>query len=676
MASTEPDNVLYHYKSAVKVGELERYVITYDLYEGDEIPANVSLNSLWLKVKNLESLTYRAAYLMGPFILYCDVRTEDYHHSQKIYASVDRPKFEPNLQAQQRCIAELSLHEIKKRYVWIVDIVSQIVFSTVAQVSFEITIGRSRGSLSGKKDDLVNEGSLSNQLTVSRLTTLDLWNLPPQLQVEKDIKHLVVLTHGLHSNVSTDMQYLMEQIYKTQKNYPDEQIVVKGYTGNVCQTERGIKYMGTRLAKYIVEDLYVESLKKISFVGHSLGGLVQAFAIAYIAVKYPWFFQKVTPVNFIAIASPFLGIVTDNPTYINMLLSFGVIGKAGQDLSLEKESNNEDPLLYLLSGEPLKTILAKFRRRTLYMNAINDGIVPLYTASLLFLDYEEVLQELKKLKGSEATLNSGSGSAVAQEDFFSRNFVSPLSKVISLLAPQKFPGDFSKIPKKSFLKSAMSTIIPPLPDQTYILDPESRKPVIIHDKVYTDEDLPPLPIESEGSFEGSTNILLQPFTMKRGDKRKSQTLEETIARRWHKGLSWRKVVVSLKPDAHNNIIVRRRFSNAYGWPVADHLMDTHFNGDDNKDLTHYDYVKNTGELIPQDQSGHLVEPNRDYAWITRVENARLFDEGPTGMISTVSEMLDSFSKKRLCGITYNDPNNDEEVSPDQLASFQLENSRI
>ncbi|AQZ10691.1 YDL109C and ROG1 (YGL144C) [Zygosaccharomyces parabailii] len=672
MAGEEPHDVLYHYKSAVKVGELERYVITYELYDGEEIPTDLSLDSLWLKVKNMESFTYRAAYLMGPFILYCDIRTQDYHHSQKIYASVDQPKFEPNLQAQQRCIAELSLHQIKKRYVWIVDVVSQILFSTIAQVAFEITIGKTRQSLSGKVDELVGNGSFSTQLTVSRLTTLDLWNLPPQLGTEKQVKHLVILTHGLHSNVSTDMQYLMEQIYKAQVKYPDEQIMVKGYTGNVCQTERGIKYMGTRLAKYIVEDLYDESIKKISFVGHSLGGPVQSFAIAYIAVKHPWFFQKVAPINFVSMASPFLGIVTDNPAYVNLLLSFGVIGKAGQDLSLEKESKNESPLLYLLSGEPLRSILAKFRRRTLYMNAINDGIVPLYTASLLFLDYDEVLQELKKLKGSEATLDTGNGNVDTQEHFFCKNLISPLNKVISLLAPQKFPGDFSKIPKKSFLESAMSTIIPPLPDQTYILDPESRKPVIIHDKIYTEEDLPPLPSESEGSFEGSTNILLQPFTMRRGDRKKSQTLEEAIARRWHKGLSWRKVVVSLKPDAHNNIVVRRRFSNAYGWPVADHLIDTHFNGDDNNDLIHYDYVKSSDELIPQDQDGHLIEPNRDYAWITRVESTRLFDEGPTGMISTVSEMLDSFSKKRLCS----QADTKDDVSQEQLAALELEDGKL
>ena len=127
---------------------------------------------------------------------------------------------------------------------------------------------------------------------MNRLTTLDLWNLPVQITTPQKKKHLVVLTHGLHSNVSTDLVYIMEQIYKAQKNYPHEQIVVKGYRGNVCQTEKGVKYLGTRLAEYIIQDLYDESIRKISFVGHSLGGLIQAFAIAYIYEVYPGFLKR------------------------------------------------------------------------------------------------------------------------------------------------------------------------------------------------------------------------------------------------------------------------------------------------------------------------------------------------------------------------------------------------
>lgn len=53
-------------------------------------------------------------------------------------------------------------------------------------------------------------------------------------------------------------------------------------------------------------------------------------------------------------------------------------------------------------------------------------------------------------------------------------------------------------------------------------------------------------------------------------------VEEKIARGYHRDLSWRKVLVKLEPDAHNNIFVRRMFVNAYGWPVVKHIVDSHF----------------------------------------------------------------------------------------------------
>ncbi|QLL30441.1 hypothetical protein HG536_0A02580 [Torulaspora globosa] len=673
MSRAAEPQILFNYTSAVGVGELERYVITYDLYEGDEIPPDVPLDSLWLRVKNMESLSYRAAYLMGPFILYCDVRTEDYHHSQKIIASVDQPKFEPTLQAQQSCIAELSVHRIKPRYVWIVDIVSQILFTTNTQVTFQIVLGNSKEAVSDKFIHGTTTAASSDKITVSRLTTLDIWNLPAQINSHYKKKHLVVLTHGLHSNVSADMAYMMEQIYKAQGKHLDEQIVVKGYTENICQTERGVKYLGTKLAKYIIEELYDDSVTKISLIGHSLGGLVQAFAIAYITVKYPWFFDKVQPINFVAMASPFLGIVTDNPAYINLLLSFGVIGKAGQDLSLEKEPETDSPLLALLPGEPVKNIMARFKRRTLYMNAVNDGIVPLYTASMLFLDYEEVLKELKKLEGKELNAES-SNIDMVRGDFLNRTVVSPFTKMLGLLAPQKFPQSRSTIPKVSFLESAVSLLIPPLPDKSYILDPSSRDPVIIHDKIYTADDIPPEPAKLESTFEGNTNILLSSFTMARGNTGESQKMEESIARQWHDGLSWRKVVVALKPDAHNNIIVRRRFANAYGWPVLDHLVDVHFSGDTFDESIALDGDGCDEQTASGDPKVDMKEPNKRYAWITRLDNPKLFDEGPTGMISTIGEMLGTFVKDRLASFISSETS--VPANEDKLISYEYMNGEI
>lgn len=641
------DQVLFYYHSSVKIGEMERFIISYDLYSEDDFPLDLNLDSLWLRVTNMEPISYRAAYLMGPYMLYCDLRTEDYHHSQKMVVSVDQPRFEPNLQAQQSQVAELSLHTIKKRYVWVADIISQILFSTTTSISFELAIGRNKSTIQNQSE--INKtpslASYCDNLQVTRLNTLDIWKLPMQIQPKRKSKHLIILTHGLHSNTTVDMSYIQEQIYKTQVKYADETIVVDGFPENVCQTEKGVKYLGTRLAEYIINKSYDEDVKKISFIGHSLGGLIQTFAIAYIAVKYEWFFARVKPMNFITLASPLLGIVTDNPAYIKVLLSFGVIGKTGQDLSLEGNPNMDDPLLFLLPGEPVREILSKFKRRTIYANAINDGIVPLYTAGLLFMDYDSILKSLNDftdLKDDEDNIT------VAQNtDFFKKNFISPLSKMISVWAPQKMSNSNSSLPKISILESATSILLPPEPDKTYIMDPDKRGNGIIHDRIYDENDIPLIDTEMDDDLFNSDNILLKAFTIEKRERRKYQKLEKAIAKRWHKGMPWRKVIVALKPDAHNNIIVRRRFANAYGWPVIDHLIDNHFNGDDDDDHEEsidVDQVTEKTNLVvdsvDEDETGKVSTD-----WITKAEKSSVFDEGPTGMISTVGEMLDKYSKR-------------------------------
>lgn len=634
------DGVLFHYRSSLKIGNVDRYIITYDLLDDDNIPSNLSLDPFWLRIKNNEPISYRAAYLMGPYVLYCDVKTGDYTHSRKIYATADQPQFQSNLQPQQYMITELSFHKIRRQYTWIVDVISQVLFSVYTSVSYDITLGRKRHLLDTSLDvDCVPDlRTYDTRLKINRLNTLDLWNLPVQIGDPKKKKHLVVLTHGLHSNVTADLMYIQEQIYKTQDKFPNEQLVVKGFTKNVCHTEMGIKYLGSRCAEYIVNELYDDSIVKISFIGHSLGGLVQTFTIAYLSAKYPWFFQRVKPVNFITLASPLLGIVTDNPAYVNIALSFGVIGKTGLDLGLQKQTSGEKPLLYLLPGEPVRSVLASFKRRTIYANSINDGVVPLYSAALLFVDYDDILRELRRDNvKNEAIL------VEQKNNFLSDYFFSPLTKMFSVLAPQKFPQaaeQKSKLPKQSMLEIASSILLPPEPDKNYIMDPSSRKSVIIHDKVYTEADIPQgTEDEQLEGFLKSKNILLRAFSVESAEKKKYQLLEEAIARRWHRGLSWRKVVVALEPDAHNNMIVRRRFTNAHGWPVIDHLIDNHFSGGDDDDGDESIGASVEG-IDTSDTDLKVGVANDENIWIVKPDIPRLFDQGPTGMISTMNDMFE------------------------------------
>ena len=124
-------------------------------------------------------------------------------------------------------------------------------------------------------------------------------------------------------------------------------------------------------------------------------------------------------------------------------------------------------------------------------------------------------------------------------------------------------------PRTTFFESFPSLINPPLPDVEFITQPSSRAKTIFHDRLYTPDDIPPVSSQRTTDFGPSTSD-------EQSTKREKLRLEEKIARDWHSDMTWRKVLVKLEPDAHNNIIVRRMFANAYGWPVIEHLVREHF----------------------------------------------------------------------------------------------------
>lgn len=858
--------------------------------------------------------------------------------------------------------------EKKESVTWIIEITSQILFSTSASVNFEVLVGRDDRSLdigftavaghghdapgqikerqqsnrertkARKQGNVQTAGVYSRAVRLVAEDTETLWDKPrlpsgedeqrlrlsqDHRRISTDVKrkskdqqrqddglprmrkkvHLVVLTHGLHSNIGADMLFLKESIDATVKQarldarkrkesfrkkkskngeppasggrrdseegsepttkteQPDvksgqegdegtstapisggqedidndgedsddeEETIVRGFTGNAVRTENGIQYLGKRLAKYILRLTYPDQpflpIKKpltrtltdtfkseagkarrdgqpahsgssvhspkpsrnvdeipykftsISFVGHSLGGLVQTYAIAYIHKHSPTFFQKIRPVNFVCMASPMLGLSNENPLYVKFALDFGLVGRTGQDLGLSWRPNTlarggwnamigglgsstekdqkgkhkngaEDPsakpLLRILPTGPAHQVLKMFRNRTVYSNVVNDGIVPLRTSCLLFLDWRGLGKVEKarrengligtvaewgwaELTGANASsiqpnvtaerngededdddehVRRGEGDVVPQPDedetaddskmvtrqlslegdyhseatsrksssapkspsplqekgildsllgFFrpsvpdrskssspqpSKKTTRALSRAQTVQQgedelsddiargregstsnltmdshlsyhhpgqtqqPQQQPkrpaatkgdsfiendtGDLQAPPKTSIFESAGDILHPPLPSKQWITDPSSRARTIFHDRVYHPEDIPPPPAKRPGSI--LSRSFSSDYTNFPRDSQSSQSsngedpqqsgsmkVEEKIARAYHRDLSWRKVLVRLEPDAHNNMIVRRMFANAYGWPVIKHLCDTHF----------------------------------------------------------------------------------------------------
>ncbi|TVY32296.1 putative lipase, partial [Lachnellula subtilissima] len=972
-----PNMLLLYQTGSVKIGEVVRYTVTYTPAHDRILPSPASLH---LKIKNSSAIALRAAFIHGPYTLYAAAYPASFHPDSKFETSRTHgvPEFEPYLKAGGTFTTQLLVPEDVREGAgsadrdgasvsWIIEVSSQVIFSTSAAVHYEILLARDEKSLGlgfassltggsnaiptpgqvsdhqqsqGAKDghhSAQPKGVFSKAITVRVDDTASLWNTPRLPQWDdagkergkkktQDAPVESVMDDKAdnkkeHSNLGSDMLYMKESIDASAKQakidarkrraerrkeeeakaakagenadehhdverkndegemkHPsdqheenldededEEEIIVRGFSGNATRTERGIKYLGKRLAKYVLAVTYPDQpyrsiakkasskalsraltinhqsagddegpsthkhstihkeplddktraykITSISFIAHSLGGLTQTYAVGYIQKHSPQFFDIIKPINFISLASPFLGLSNENPLYVKFALDFGLVGRTGQDLGLTwraptiarsgwgaivggigdnaqkkidgQTSPESKPLLRILPTGPAHTVLKKFRNRTVYSNVVNDGIVPLRTSCLLFLDWqglgrvEKAVREnglvgtmanwgwaeitgqntvspigrsfsgsgnasdsetpglntptrqghgaevpqpgldaidddnrsLRSLTNTNEPPNStddsdsggldvtshsqtiGNGGALAsivkffqpsssnsspkshnhspkQTKIYKRSQTLRVDSDSSVPSIQKQPsspqargkattGDsgpenpegLSAPPKTTFFESAGDLLKAPLPTVEFLINPESRSRTIFHDRVYHPSDIPPPPLKkrpSGGSLmtrrrstsqisssdspnpsvphtdsilstrdyddTQHTNPDKDPLDVVDGSAMK---VEEKIARAYHRDLSWRKVLVRLEPDAHNNMIVRRMFANAYGWPVIKHLCDTHFSDSaeantPDSDESNEERAKDENEAPDKDgrETNKKNEPNR------------------------------------------------------------------
>ncbi|KAL6862711.1 hypothetical protein ACO1O0_002948 [Amphichorda felina] len=942
--------LLTHQTGSVRIGEVVRYTVTYTPSQDRILP---SPEHLYVRIRNTSAIALRAAFVHGPYTLSVAAYPAAFNPNEKFDTARTHgvPEFEPMVKAGGSWECELVVPDDVRQGAgtgshggfgkgpehdgesasWVIEVSSQVIFSTSAAVGYEVLVARDRKSLHlggslpvvsgqaqvaqpgrladyqqsiGAKDGhhpAQPRGVYSRAIHVKVEDTATLWNTPrlpswddegdkrvdqraasekpvesmvntgdpetmqePKPRKQKKV-HLVVLTHGLHSNLGADMLFMKESIdaavkqaridakvrrakekalrtestavsressdaskgsgsgaanphdEATEDDDDDEEVIVRGYSGNATKTERGIKYLGKRLARYVLSMTYPDQpflplgkdsvhpaghvakgdkqnagtkgsqkngtahagwhhahhaseqrsykITSISFIAHSLGGLVQTYAVAYIQKHSPQFFDRIKPINFIALATPWLGLSNENPMYVKFALDFGLVGRTGKDLGLTwraptlarsgwgaivgnlgetahkkvyGESQPESkPLLRILPTGPAHTALKKFRNRTVYSNVVNDGIVPLRTSCLLFLDWHGLgrVEKARRDAGLVETMvgfgwaeltgtnmansrqrqlqpaedqPSDSGAttpkndmsqvpqpaddAVEEDDRASlRSVPSPFNEPHPQAEPPGTPGvagplsgffnffrsneppkeqpitqkqkriydmsqtlhdegststifssetDTSRQPKvttgsefeeelgglnapprTTFFEAAGDLLNPHMPDVDYLIDPSKRPRTIFHDRVYhpTDIPLPPMKrsptflrkksLSRSGTGLSMTSGISTPSSSAHGSIKhgewgisapkkqdsKSDTsstrngkhlediidgsnmrVEEKIARGYHRDLSWRKVLVKLEPDAHNNIVVRRMFVNAYGWPVIKHMVDAHF----------------------------------------------------------------------------------------------------
>ncbi|KUJ13304.1 DUF676-domain-containing protein [Mollisia scopiformis] len=236
----------------------------------------------------------------------------------------------------------------------------------------------------------------------------------------REAEHLCVLVHGLWGNPAH-----MEVVAKSLRAKHPEQslhiLVAKRNSGSF--TYDGVERGGERVCQEIEEEIEKlaaagQEIKRMSMVGYSLGGLVARYAVGLLDSK--GFFDKIKPVNFTTFATPHLGVRTPLRGWHNHVwnvLGARTLSASGRQLfTIDNFRDTGKPLLEVLGDQEsifikgllrllleLQGCLAKFERRTLYTNIINDRSAVYYTTGISKTDPFTDLDKLKLnyLKGYE-----------------------------------------------------------------------------------------------------------------------------------------------------------------------------------------------------------------------------------------------------------------------------------
>ncbi|XP_056689136.1 putative lipase ROG1 isoform X2 [Spinacia oleracea] len=230
--------------------------------------------------------------------------------------------------------------------------------------------------------------------------------------------HLIVMVNGIIGSAE-NWRYAAKQFLKA---YPQDVLVHCSERNTSTLTFDGVDVMGERLADEVISVIErYPYLRKISFIGHSLGGLIARYAIALLygenylnrllkmsgetgtnscaevlqGKDYIGKIAGLEPVNFITFATPHLGSRGHNQVPIFCGLhtleiiarqTSWFLGKTGRHLFLTDKDKEKPPLLLRMANDcedlPFLSALRSFNRRVAYANVRFDQLVGWYTSSL------------------------------------------------------------------------------------------------------------------------------------------------------------------------------------------------------------------------------------------------------------------------------------------------------
>ncbi|KAI3830437.1 hypothetical protein MKX03_018127 [Papaver bracteatum] len=228
--------------------------------------------------------------------------------------------------------------------------------------------------------------------------------------------HLVVMVNGILGSPE-DWRFAAKQFLK---RYPKEFLVHCSNCNTASTTLDGVDVMGDRLADEVLSVVKRRpELQKISFVAHSLGGLVARYAIGRLYSSNPEHnpsegngdcsgdgsgsaclekklivkIAGLEPMNFITVATPHLGSRGHRQVPVFCGLRFlektakntsWLLGRTGKHLFLIDEDKEKPPLLLQMVNDcgdlRFMSALQSFKRRAAYANVGYDHLVG-WTAS-------------------------------------------------------------------------------------------------------------------------------------------------------------------------------------------------------------------------------------------------------------------------------------------------------
>ncbi|KAH0979247.1 hypothetical protein GBA52_006424 [Prunus armeniaca] len=222
--------------------------------------------------------------------------------------------------------------------------------------------------------------------------------------------HLVVMVHGIMGSAA-DWKFGAEQFVKM---LPDKIFVHCSERNGSRLTLDGVDVMGERLAEEVVELTQRKpNLRKISFIGHSVGGLVARYAIGKLyrppksensEHSSPNGSEEdprstlcgLEPMNFITVATPHLGsrgnkqvpFLFGVPAFekVASAVIHLIFRRTGRHLFLNDDDDGKPPLLKRMIEDYdecyFMSALRSFRRRVVYSNVGYDHIVGWRTSSI------------------------------------------------------------------------------------------------------------------------------------------------------------------------------------------------------------------------------------------------------------------------------------------------------